>query len=47
MHRNAKRSKNGLSRNQSSTMPGTFRGIYFIDLEDEGFKDIMKNARRK
>ena len=23
------------------------RGIYFIDPEDEEFKDIMKNARRK
>ena len=23
------------------------RGIYFIDLDDEEFKDIMKNARRK
>ena len=23
------------------------RGIYFIDLDDEELKDIMKNARRK
>ena len=23
------------------------RGVYFIDLDDEEFKDIMKNARRK
>ena len=23
------------------------RGIYFIDPDDEEFKDIMKNARRK
>ena len=26
---------------------GKLRGIYFIDPDDEEFKDIMKNARRK
>ena len=41
MRRNAKKSKSGLSRNQR------LRGIYFIDPDDEEFKDIMKNARRK
>ena len=28
-------------------MPGDGRGLYFIDPEDEEFKDIMKNARRR
>ena len=38
MHPNAKKSKSGSSRNQSSTIPEDY---------DEEFKDIMENARRK
>ena len=41
MRRNAKKSKNALSRNQSSTTPD------FIDPDCEEFKDTMKNARRQ
>ena len=47
MQREAKRSKNEPSRNQSSTNARRLRGIYFIDPEDGEFKDIMNNARRK
>ena len=47
MHHNVMRSKSGLLRNQSSTMPGDYVCIYFIDSEDEEFKFTMKNARRK
>ena len=47
MHRNEKRNKSGLSRNQSSTNARRLRGTYFIDPEDKEFKDIMKKARRK
>ena len=47
MRRNVKRSKSGRSRNQSSTMPEDCVVFYFIDPDDEEFKDIMKDARRK
>ena len=47
MHQKMKRRTSGLSRNQSSIMPGDLSGIYFIDPEDEEFKLTMKSARRK
>ena len=47
MRRNEKKSKSGLSRNQSSTNARRLRGIHFIDPDDQEFKDIMKNTRRK
>ena len=46
-HQNVKRNKSELLRNQSSIMPEDCVGFYFIDLEDEEVKDIMRNARRK
>ena len=33
--------------NRSTTMPKKLGGIYFIDKDDEEFKNIMKNARKK
>ena len=45
--RNVKRSKNGLSRNQRSTVPGDCVVFIFIDPDDEEVKDIMNNARGK
>ena len=47
MRRNAKKSKSGRSRNQSSTIPELCFVYYFMDPDDEEFKEIMKNARRK
>ena len=47
MQRKAKRSKSGLSRNQSSIMPDNLREIFFIEPEDQEFKDTMENARRE
>ena len=46
MHQNAKKSKSGLSGNQSSIMPED-HVVSFIEPEDEDFQDIMKNARKK
>ena len=46
MQRKAKRSKNGLSRNQSS-ITRQLRGVFFIEPNDEEFKLTMKAARRK
>ena len=48
MHRNAKRSKSGQSRNRASV--GNARrlpGIFFFDPDDEKFKRFMKNVSRK
>ena len=42
-----KKSKSGRSRNQKLDNGRRLRGIYFIDPDDEEFKDIMKNACRK
>ena len=47
MQRKAKRSRSGLSRNQSSKMPEDRVVFFFIDHDDEEFKGIMKNARGK
>ena len=47
MHPNVKRSKNGQSENQNSTMPEDYVVFSSFDPKDEEFKDIMKNARRK
>ena len=47
MHRNAKRSKSGRSREPKLDNARRLRGVYFIDLDDEEFEDIVKNARRK
>ena len=50
-HPKSKKSKNGLLRMQSLTTLEKLRGIYFIDPEDEGSKEIIffkkKNARKK
>ena len=46
-HRSAKKSKSRPSRNQNSINVFRLRGIYFLDPDDEEFKDLMKNARRK
>ena len=34
-------------RDQSSTMLERLRGIYFIDPDEEEYKEILKNARRR
>ena len=47
MHRNAKRSKSGLSKNLSATMPEDCVVFISLILDDEEFKDIMNNARGK
>ena len=47
MHPNVKTNQSVLSRNQSSIMPENHVVFYFIDPEDEEFKEIMKNARGK
>ena len=46
MHQNVKKSKSGLSKNHSLTMPEDCV-VFLIDPNDEEFKDIMKNARGK
>ena len=47
MHQNAKRSKSGHLRNQSSRIQEDRGAIYFIEPDDEEFKRKMKNACRK
>ena len=47
MHRNAKKSKNGPSRNPNSIMPEDYVVFSFLEPDDEEFKRTMKNARRK
>ena len=47
MHRNAKKSKDGPSRSPKSINARRLRGIFFIEPDDEEFKRVMKNARRK
>ena len=47
IHRNAKKSKNEASRNQSSKMSEVYVIIFFIDPDDEEFKRLMKNYCRK
>ena len=44
MQRTRKKNKDGLSRNQISTVPEN-RGIFFIEQNDEEFKLTMKVAR--
>ena len=34
-------------RDQSSTMLERLRGIYFIDPDEEEYKSILKNGKRK
>ena len=45
-HQNVKRNKSELSKKPKLDNARRLRGIYFIDPDDEEFKDIMKNARR-
>ena len=47
MQRKRKQNKDGLSRNQSSTIPDNLRGTFFIEPNDEEVKLTMKAARRK
>ena len=41
------RGKGGLLRSQSSTMLEKLRDIFFIDPEDEEYKETLKNTRKK
>ena len=43
----SKKSKNGLSRVKAWQCSKIVRDIYFIDLEDEEYKETIKNARKK
>ena len=47
MHQNAKKSKKWAVEKPKLDNARRLRGIYFIELDDEEFKDIMNNARRK
>ena len=47
MRRNAKKSKKWAIEKLKLDNARRLRGIYFIDPDDEEFKDTMKNARRK
>ena len=47
MHRNAKRRKNGLSRNQSSIMPVNYVASSSLNLRMRTSRTSWKNARRK
>ena len=47
MHQNVKRNTSGLSKKPKLDNARILRGIYFVDPEDEEFKDIMTNARRR
>ena len=47
MQRKRKQNKDGLSRNQSSTMPDSEEEYTFIEPDDEEFKVTIKAARRK
>ena len=42
-----RKSIDGLSRNQSSTMLEIERHLFFIDLDDGEFNEILQNARKK
>ena len=41
------KNKNEQNTRRSSTIARKLRGIYFIDPDDEEYKDTLKNARRK
>ena len=47
MQRKRKQNKDGLSRNQNSTMPDNWEEKNFIEPNDEEFKLMIKAARRK